>query len=121
MIVPGDHPITLSNNSRYHSHTSNTCLKRLQITRFTHYYIATWRNHSEQQQPKQHQVERQRMSTPSSQPNLSVGTRPQILSIVSLVVVLGLKTYQTIMSMICTGHRLPPHALRLLCGSGMQG
>ena len=46
VIVPGDHPITLSNNSRYHSHTSNTCLKRVQIARFTHYYIATWRNHS---------------------------------------------------------------------------
>ena len=46
MIVPGDHPITLSNNSRYHSHTSNTYLKESTKTRFTHYYIATWRNHS---------------------------------------------------------------------------
>ena len=73
------------------------------------------------QHPEQHQVERQRTSIPSSQPNLSAGTRPLILQTISLVVVLGLRTYQTIISMICTGHWLPPYALRLLYGSGMHG
>ena len=73
------------------------------------------------QHPEQHQVERQRASTPSSQPNLSAGTRPLILTTVSMVVVLRLGTCQTIISTICTGHWLPPYALHLLCGNGMQG
>jgi hypothetical protein len=47
VIVLGDHSITLSNNSRYHSHTSNTYLKKSTNSKVTHYYIATWWNHSE--------------------------------------------------------------------------
>jgi hypothetical protein len=38
------------------------------------------------QQQKQHQVERQWALTPSSRPNLSIGTRPLILPTISLVV-----------------------------------
>jgi len=42
MIIPSHYRITVDITS----HTSNTSY-RVQITRFTHYYIATWLNHSE--------------------------------------------------------------------------
>ena len=43
MIVSGDHFITLLNNSRYYSHTSNTCLKEStnsKVYSFLHSHLA---------------------------------------------------------------------------------
>jgi hypothetical protein len=41
MIVPGDHAITLTKPSLYHSsYITNTYLRRVTTQMFTHYYIA---------------------------------------------------------------------------------
>ena len=60
MTVAVDHPITLSNNSRYHSHTSNTCLKdstNSKVYSLLHRHLVESQS---TQHLEQHQVERQR-------------------------------------------------------------
>jgi hypothetical protein len=96
-------------------------LQRVQIVRFTYYYIATWRNHSEHASSGTTSSRTAADVDSISTNQLKHRTRPLILPIVSLEVVLRLRTCQTIISTICIGHWLPRYALRLLCSSGMQG
>ena len=108
MIVPDNHSITLSNNSRYYKSYIEYLSYRVQIVRFTHYYIAIWRNHSEH----------------TASGTTSDRTATGVDSIFRTKLerrTRHLMTCQTLISTICTGHWLPPYALRLLYGSGMQG
>jgi hypothetical protein len=117
MIIPSHYRITVDITVIHRI----PVLQRVQITRFTHYYIATWHNHSEHAASG---IASGRMAADVdsiSMNQLERRTIPLILPIVSLEVVLRLRTCQTIISMICTGHWLPPYALRLLYSSGMQG
>ena len=59
----------------------NTCLKRVQIARFTHYYIATWWNHSEHASSMDvdsiFSTKLERRNKTSNPPNRLLGSRTQ--------------------------------------------
>ena len=130
MIIPSHYQIIVNITVIYRI----PILKRVQIARFTYYYITTWWNHSEHTASRttysrkavgidsifSTKLERRNKTSnpPNRLPSMICRTAANVDSIFSTK--LRLRTYQTIISMICTSHWLPPYALRCFVVSGMQ-